>query len=199
MSQFGNLKHIVDLENLLAYKLSLIDFSSITNENIDYSWGNEDDLKAWIANDNKNAKGENGFYSIYGSDKTPINERKNNHLIWLVTPITGVNDNDVKVFDNVTIIVCSNVKESVCEERIPLLQAISDTLINKLNGSLRIKREDGVLQYSYMNRPKYAHSLTEKEKCDLKPLDLWDSVILRMDLLANNSCIKEDYFKICNN
>lgn len=204
MSQFGNLKHIVDLETLLGYRLSQIDYTSITDLDINYSWGDESELISWIKNQDDKTKYSGNFYTISGSDKTPIKKKKKYPLVWLVTPVKGVNTTDIKNFDNVSIIICSNTEKEWLnttrwKKHIPMLQAIADTIIDNLKGNIRIKRDNGVLQYSYENRPKF--SVTEKggSKDELKTLDIWDAVWLKSDLLVDDSCKDDAYFEFCNN
>lgn len=207
MSQFGDLKHIVDLETMLAYRLSQIDYTSITDETINYSWGDESELISWIKNLDDNTKYSGNFYTISGTDKLNIEKRKKYPLVWLVTPVNGVNAGDIKNFDNVTIIICSNTEESWLnasrwKQHIPMLQAIADTIIDNLKGNIRIKRDKGILQYSYRNLPKY--SISEKgekgeNKAETATIDLWDAVILKTDLLVDDSCKDEAYFEFCNN
>jgi hypothetical protein len=204
MSQFGNLRHIVDLETFLGYSLSLIDYSSITDETITYSWGDESELISWIRSKDKEVQYGGNFYTISGSDKTPIDKRKKYPLVWLVTPVKGVNATDIKNFDNVTIIICTNTEEQWLnatrwKKKMPMLQAIANEIIDRLRGSIRIKRDEGILQYSYRNLPKFA--VTEKGGSDDKTatLDLWDAVVITVDLLVDDSCKDDAYFEFCNN
>lgn len=204
MSQFGNLKHIVDLETLLGYNLSLIDFSSITIESINYSWGDESELINWLRLKDKKTQYDGSFYTISGSNKISVLKRKKYPLIWLVTPTTGVNYGDIKHFENVSIIICSNTKEEWLnstrwKKYMPMLQAIADNVIDKLRGSLRIKIDDNVLQYSFRNVPKYC--ITEKagSEDEAIALDWWDAVVIEADLIVDDSCKDEAYYTFCKN
>lgn len=204
MSQFGNLKHIVDLETLLGYRLSQIDYTSITDQAINYSWGDESELTSWIKNQDDTVKYSGNFYSISGNDKVSIEKRKKYPLVWLVTPVEGENNRDIKNFNNVTIIICSKTEEqwlnaSRWKEYIPMLQAIADTIIDNLKGNIRIRRDNGVLKYSYRNLPKYSVSEKGGENDETATLDLWDAVVLNTDLLVDDSCKDEAYFEFCNN
>ena len=203
MSQFGNLKHIVDLETLLGYRLSLIDFTSITTEAINYSWGDETELINWIRFKDQKDQYNGNFYTISGSDKNAIENKKKYPLIWLVTPVTAQNQGDIKRFNGVKLIFCSNTTEEWLNstrwsKHIPMLQGLTDKTIEKLVGGVSIVRERGVLQYSYKTIPKYAVSDNGGSGDESKTLDLWDAVVLEPDLLVNDSCRDEAYFEFCN-
>ena len=161
MSQYGKLKHIVDLETLLGYTLNKVDFSDITNDNINYSWGDESELKKWIVLKDEKTSTSGNFYNISGSLKIPVSKQKKYPLIWLVTPVEGRNESQLKSFKNVTIIICENTTEESLNadrwrDKIPTLQAITDKIIDSLRGDLKIAKDRGVLQYSYRNVPKYS-------------------------------------------
>lgn len=196
------LKHIIDLETLLGYKLSKIDFSDVTNENINYSWGDESELISWIKSKDDNSKFGGNFYTIANGVNTLIDKSKKYPLIWLATPVKGENNSDIKRFDNISIIICTNTEFSLLNKdrwgkNIPILQGIADKIIDKLKGSLRIVRNNGVLEYSYRNMPKYG--VSETVNSENKAIDLWDAVVIETSLIASNSCADEDYFKFYNN
>jgi hypothetical protein len=203
MSQYGSLKHIIDLETLLGWRLSKIDFSCITDDSITYSWGDESELINWIRNKDANEQFGGNFYNISGSDSHQINKPTKYPLIWLVTPTTGVNEGDIKRFNGVQLIICKNTTESWLnaarwKEHFPTLQAIADKIIDKLRGDVRIVTENRVLKYSYRNVPKYSVSETGNDTAKQKALDIWDAVVITTDLLTNNSCRCEDYKRFCN-
>lgn len=198
MSQYGNLQHIVDLETLLGYSLSLVDFTSITDETINYSWGDESELVNWIHHKDENISTSGNFYTISGENVIDIDKRTKYPLIWLVTPVRGVSKGDIKDFGNVRIIVASNTQEDWLnstrwKKRIPMLQAIADKVISGLKSHVKIKREQGQLQYSFMTKPKYSVKETETST-----LDLWDAVVIDVSLLVSEFCRDEAYFNFCN-
>jgi hypothetical protein len=197
MSQFGNLKHIADLETLLGWSLSNINFSNITDEIINYSWGDEKELVKWIHYKDVKTQNSGNLYTISGDVNFPICKRKKYPLVWLNTPVTGNNRNDIKEFSNVQIIVCSNTTEEWLNstrwtKHIPQLQAIADSIIENLRGAVSIKRDNGILNYNYRTIPNY--SVVDESKA----IDNWDAVVINTDLLINTNCRDESYFNFCN-
>lgn len=204
MSQYGNLKHIVDLETMLGYKLSKVDFSSITDDSISYSWGDESELINWIKLKDDKTKYGGNFYTISGTDKVNVNQKKKYPLVWLVTPVLGENQGDIKHFNRVSLIVCTNTTEEWLNstrwnKHIPMLQAIADNIIDKLKGSVRIVRNNGVLNYSYRTIPKYSVSESGGKESESKALDIWDAVVIDLELIIDSSCRDADYYNFCNN
>lgn len=203
MSQYGKLKHIVDLETVLGWRLSNIDFTSITDKTITYGWGDESELINRIHNKDSNMQFGGNFVTVSGSTTTVVNTPIKYPLIWLVTPVRSVNENDIKRFDNVRLIICTNTEEEWLnstrwKKYIPMLQAITDNIIDKLRGNIRITRDDGVLQYDYRNVPKYSVGETGGKNAKSKAMDIWDAVVLTTDLIIDDSCMNDSYYEFCN-
>ena len=201
MNQLFKLKHIADLETVLGFRLSQIDFSDITEDTINYSWGDEEEVHEWIRHMDASTQFSGNVYTVSGDDKIPVEKRKKYPLIWLVTPIEGRNT-DFKNFDGVNLIICSDTEEQWLNKtrwgkRIPMLQAIADRIIDKLRGNVRIAVEDGNLVYAFRNVPKF--SASEKGEGENKTIDLWDAVVLNLDLIIDDSCKSEAYYEFCNN
>lgn len=201
MSQFGELDYIVDLETLLGYRLSQLDFSDITDRAIHYSWGDQSELIRWIKHKDNQASSGN-FYTVSG-DKLETGDKY--PLIWMVTPVRGDNrqhTDAIKRFDRVTLIICTNTEQEWLnstrwKKDIPMLQAIANNIIDKLRGQIRLRIVGGSKQYGFSNRPNFCASETVDGK--LKALDRWDAVILDMDLLVDDTCKEKEYFDFCNN
>lgn len=201
MSQFGNLKHIVDLETLLGWRLSKIDFSSVTDCCINYSWGDQKELIKWIHHKDAKQQFEGNFFTISGNSNIPIGKRKKYPLIWLSTPnLTGQSVGTGVMYRNVDIIIATDTKEEYLnstrwKKHQHFLQAIGNEIIEKLGGGVKVYKDDGVLQYGYANKPNISADSSGEES---KAIDLWDAVVINADLIVNKECRSSEYFNFCN-
>lgn len=204
MSQYGNLKHIVDLETVLGWKLSNIDFTSITDEAINYSWGDESDLITWIKHKDDKTQFNGSFYSISGEDKIDVSEKSKYPLMWLdSTGFTSENTGIGMRFNNVNLWICSNtdstwLNSTRWNKKIPKLQALANHVISNLVGDVKIFKDRGVLKYGYRTRGNIGIGESGSKDSKSKALDIWDAVIINMQLVVSKECRSQDYFDFCN-
>lgn len=150
------------------------------NSEVAYSWGNTDALMKWIEAINK--KQIEKSLGLSNATKYP--------LIWLVEGWKGKLQAGGINFSNVIfhLAVNSNV-ESLNENRVPgfnILYSIANDFIQKMRWySLRIPKET----IGYTERSNF--SVTKGQNKESYTIDIWDTLILEMDINVNTNCIKK--------
>ncbi len=153
------------------------------NEPVAYSWGSEAALHQWIEYMNK--KQINKSLGITGSKKYP--------LIWLVEGWKAKKNIPGWKFDKVAFYIAYNSKiEIISEKRVPnfeILYKAGNDFINQLKLS-GLKIAENSIEYSQKG------NFSVKKGKDGKTIsyDVWDALIVEMELIANTNCLK----KLCS-
>lgn len=140
-----------------------------------YSWGNEDALNKWLIATNKNQI--DLALSLDNKDKYP--------LIWLVEGSKAIEITAAYKFEKVTFWISSNSKvETLNENRDFTTQyKVANELINQLKLVLKISEQS-------ISWSEKSNVSTQKES---PQSDIWDSVILTMDIIIYKNCTKNLY------
>lgn len=162
---------IHDLDYLLEHVVSGI---NCDNENVAFSYGNQDALMKWL--ENKNKSSINKFLNIPNSKKYP--------LIWLVEGWEGVNVVSGIEYRNITFhfSVNSNIP-ALNEDRKPQFEMLFD-VANKFIEQLKFSGIKVLPNLEFTKRANFLVSQNENT------IDVWDTVVLRTELLLNTNCIK---------
>lgn len=153
------------------------------NKSVAYSWGNEDALHKWIEAMNKRQLAKS--LGIDNTIKYP--------LIWLVEGWKAKENVPGVKFEKVTFYISCNSKvEALNEDRVPnfdLLYKVANDFIKELRFVIKIS--EGTISYE-----KKANFSTVSSRADKKSItsDVWDTLIVQMDLIANTNCLK----KLCS-
>lgn len=145
------------------------------NKQVAYSWGNTDALNKWIEAMNK--KQVDSILGIEGKTKYP--------LIWLVE---GWNSSEVVTgykFEKVNFWISCNSDVSTLNENrdFSIQYKVANDFIEKLKLVARIGENS--IRWS-----EQSNVSTNKES---KQSDIWDSVILTVDIIINKNCTKKLY------
>lgn len=143
------------------------------NEPVAYSWGNVDALHNWIEAMNK--KQIEKSLGMLGAKKYP--------LIWLVEGWKGSENNMFIDFDKVVFYISENSKiGTLNENRVPnfeSLYAVANEFIKQL------KRNSVVIKTNSIEYSEKANFSTNKKT---ETSDVWDTLILTIDLSLNTRC-----------
>jgi hypothetical protein len=149
------------------------------NMPVAYSWGNEDALHKWIENQNK--KQVERSLGIASSNKYP--------LIWLVEGWEAKQNVPGIKFEKVTFYISCNSKlETLNENRVPnfeLLYAVANNFTKEIKKVLKIA--EGSISYS--ERANFSTKDRVNDKTYTS--DVWDTLIVKMDLIINTNCLKK--------
>lgn len=140
-----------------------------------YSWGDTEALDKWIVSMDK--KQIESILGVSGSVKYP--------LIWLVDSWTSSEDVAGYRFKKVTFWISSNSQTSTLNENrdFTTQYQVANDLIEKIKLNFTIGKD----------------SITWSEKSNVsvskksQQSDIWDSVILTMDLVVYKNCLKKLY------
>lgn len=183
---------ILDIEKILGFVISGIDFSGISpTGEISYSWGDQDELNQWMVMKDKEISGKRAF-GVKNNSKYP--------LIWMVTPIEGETTCDGNLFADLQLIVAMDTKpewlNSTREnETMPKLVRIANHLLSGIDQhkNASILKKNGIRKlkfkkiYNYQEPSPEQYRDTENRSATLDP---WDVVTLKFDLLINDNCLK---------
>lgn len=152
-------------------------------QSVSYSWGDQQELNAWIIAKDKEIAGMRAFG---GSNKTKY------PLIWMVTPIDGKLLLRENLFERITFIICCDTKAEWLnstreKETMPMLTDLANTFLEILsqNKNAQIIRKNGQLDVTF--RKVYNYSTNGKES---ETVDIWDAIKLTFDLKINTNCLK---------
>lgn len=164
----------------MIFSLPLALKKSATNvqhdgKSVAYSWGNSDMLNKWIQS--MNNKQIESVLGIEGKTKYP--------LIWLVEGFKGSEVVAQYQFSNLTFWISVNSDVSKLNENrdFSIQYKVANDFINQLKLVATIGE----------------YSITWDEKSNVttnrgsKQTDIWDSVILTLDLRVNKNCLKKLY------
>lgn len=150
---------------------------------IAYSWGNEDALHKWVESMNKKALAKH--LGIKGTKKYP--------LIWLVEGWEGKKNTPGMKFEKVVFYIsCNSTVAALNEDRVVnfnLLYKIANDFIKELRYVIKI----GENSISYKQKSNFSTVSSREEKKSITS-DVWDTLIVEMDLIANTNCLK----KLCS-
>lgn len=151
-------------------------------QSVSYSWGDQQELNAWIIAKDKEIAGMRAF----GKNKTKY------PLIWMVTPIDGKIQLNENLFEKVTFIICCDTKAEWLnstreKETMPMLTDLANLFLETLsqNKNAQIIRKNGQLDITF--RKVYNYSTNGKES---ETVDIWDAIKLTFDLKINTNCLK---------
>jgi hypothetical protein len=147
----------------------------LNSKPVAYSWGNEDALNKWLIAMNK--KQIDRVLELDQKGKYP--------LIWLVEGAKAIEVTAGYKFEKVAFWISSNSKvETLNENRdLSVQYQIANELISKLSLVLKISEKS----ISWTEKTNVS---TNKES---QQVDIWDSVILTMDLIINKNCLRKLY------
>lgn len=162
---------IHDLDYLLEHVVSGLNCDT---ENVAFGYGNQDALMKWL--ENKNKSSINKFLNIPNSKKYP--------LIWLVEGWEGVNVVSGIEYRNITFhfSVNSNIP-ALNEDRKPQFEVLFE-VANKFIEQLKFSGIKVLPNLEFTKRANFLVSQNENT------IDVWDTVVLRTELLLNTNCIK---------
>lgn len=162
---------IHDLDYLLEHVVACLNGPS---EDASFGYGNQDALMKWL--ENKNKSSINKFLNIPNSKKYP--------LIWLVEGWEGVNVVSGIEYRNITFhfSVNSNIP-ALNEDRKPQFEM----LFNVANKFIEQLKFSGIKVLPNLEFTKRANFLVSQNE---NTIDVWDTVVLRTNLLLNTNCIK---------
>lgn len=171
---------IFDLDTALKPTATKVKHNNVP---VAYSWGNEDALHKWIEAMNKKQLAKS--LGIEGTTKYP--------LIWLVEGWKGKKHTPGMKFEKVTFYISCNSKvESLNEDRtgnFDLLYKVANDFIKELKFVIKIA-EDSI---SYEKKSNFSTVSSREAKKSITS-DVWDTLIVQMDLIANTNCLK----KLCS-
>lgn len=171
---------LFDLDNALKPTAEKVMHNS---KPVAYSWGNEDALHKWIEAMNKRQLAKS--LGIDKSIKYP--------LIWLVEGWKAKENIPGIKFEKVTFYIsCNSTVAALNEDRVPnfdLLYKVANDFIKELRFVIKISEES----ISYEKKSNFS---TVSSRIDKKSVtsDIWDTLIVQMDLIANTNCLK----KLCS-
>lgn len=165
------MKHIFDLDYGLEQLAERVVY---LNESVAYGYGNQEALLKWI--EHKNKQSVNRILGIGGAKKYP--------LIWLVEGWEGVNVVSGIEYRNITfhISVNSNIPDLNIDRKpqFKLLFHVADDFIEQLKfAGIKI-----LPNLEFTKRANFAVSQNENT------IDVWDTVVIKTNLLINTNCIK---------
>lgn len=153
-------------------------------QSVSYSWGDQQELNAWIIVKDKEIAGMRTFGGGVNKTKYP--------LIFMVTPIDGKLLLRENLFEKITFIICCDTKAEWLnstreKETMPMLTDIANTFLEILsqNKNTQIIRRNGQLDVTF--RKVYNYSTNGKES---EAVDIWDAIKLTFDLKINVNCLK---------
>lgn len=154
--------------------------SNITDNGkpISYSWGDIDALHKWIEAQNK--KASERAIGISNTKKYP--------LIWLTDSWRAEETVPGLLFKKVTFYIAKNSKvETLNENRIPNfenLYQVGNDMIKELKKWVKISQ----------NSINYYEKANLSVKNQAHATDIWDAIVIEMDIIINTNCIK----KLCS-
>lgn len=169
------------IEHILDKNKSELEAISPT-KSVSYSWGDQQELNAWIISKDKEIAGMRTF----GKNKTKY------PLIFLVTPIDGKLLLRENLFEKITFIICCDTKAEWLnstreKETMPMLTDLANLFLEILSQdkNAQIIRKNGQLDVTF--RKVYNYSTNGKES---ETVDIWDAIKLTFDLKINTNCLK---------
>ncbi len=151
-------------------------------EPVAYSWGNEAALHQWIESMNK--KQINKALGLPGAKKYP--------LIWLVEGWKAKQDLSGYKFTKVVFYISVNSKvDTLNENRVPNFDEIykvANDFVSKLRLVLKIAEKS----IGYEEKANF--SVKKGNDGKALTIDVWDTLIVEMDLIVNTNCLK----KLCS-
>lgn len=184
---------ILPVEQIVGYILNEnnTDFwgCSPTNE-VSYSWGDQQELTAWILAKDNEISGMRAFGKANKS-KYP--------LIFMVAPLDGEILHSENYFRGITFIVCCDTQaewlNSTRENKtMPMLTNLANKLIEILSKSKysEIIKENGTPKVTYRKIYNYplsnVRNFAQVSKQN-ETIDIWDAITLKFDLKINNNCL----------
>lgn len=171
---------LFDLDNALKPTAEKVMHNS---KPVAYSWGNEDALHKWIEAMNKRQLAKS--LGIDKSIKYP--------LIWLVEGWKAKENIPGIKFEKVTFYIsCNSTVAALNEERVPnfdLLYKVANDFIKELRFVIKISEESII----YEKKSNFSTVSSRQDKKSITS-DVWDTLIVQMDLIANTNCLK----KLCS-
>lgn len=149
---------------------------------ISYSWGDIDALHKWLEAQNKKAS----------ERALGINNGKKYPLIWLTDSWKAEENVPGLKFNNVTFYIAKNSKvETLNENRVPNfdnLYQVGNDMIKELKRWIKIS-DNSIKYYERANL-----SVKKSGKSQSYTHDIWDAIVIEMDIIINTNCIK----KLCS-
>jgi len=171
---------LFDLDNALKPTAEKVMHNS---KPVAYSWGNEDALHKWIEAMNKRQLAKS--LGIDKSIKYP--------LIWLVEGWKAKENIPGIKFEKVTFYIsCNSTVAALNEDRVPnfdLLYKVANEFIKELRFVIKISEES----ITYEKKSNFSTVSSRQDKKSITS-DVWDTLIVQMDLIANTNCLK----KLCS-
>jgi len=185
-----------DLERVLGYLISKMDFSKVTENQINYHWGDQTELNRYLI-----LKGEN--IAVKNALKGQNEQLELKYpLIWLVLPNTGVKaEADWVIHRGTRLVIAKNTRTDVLNATrwnvsFSLLSGIANILLNKLNGKFtQVYQSNQIPQVKVTKYPLY--SVNGKDNITI---DVWDALVLDIDIIVKTDCITNEilnYDKLC--
>lgn len=195
-----NRQEIISLESLMAYYLSNIDFSSVYNGTINYSFGDESEVVKWVNNKDVSIQTSGNLYKLGTTEKV---ETTKYPLIWMNSPVLGINsDGSINQFKDVEIIITTLAYDELNPDKwrgtMPLVTKIANYLISKFVGYISILEENGIKKFNHRYFADF--SIAEYEAFDKgkgsyrssgKAQDRWDAVKIICDIVATKGCLTD--------
>lgn len=185
-----------DLERVLGYLISRMDFSNITDKKVNYHWGDQIELNRYLTWKGENIAVKN---AIKGQNEQ---EELKYPLIWLVLPNTGIKgESDWVIHRGTRLVISKNTRSELLNDTrwnvsFLLLSGIANTFLNKINGKFtQIWQSNQIPQVKITKFPLY--SINRKDNV---VIDVWDALVLDLDLIVKTDCITDEilnYDKLC--
>jgi len=142
---------------------------------IAFSWGNSDMLNKWI--DSMNKKQIEAVLGINGKIKYP--------LLWLVEGWKSSETVNGYKFENVSFWISCNSDVSTLNENRDF--TIQYEIANEFISKLKLMATIGNKSISWTEKSNVSVNRESKQT------DVWDSVILTMDIIVNKNCLTKLY------
>lgn len=174
--------YIANIEKVLKRLISESVFEDNGNQfPLSFSWGDQKELLQWIRTKDKNIAALRAISE--NASKYP--------LIWLA-PCKGHRHSKKEFLFSVTLIVSQItdpewLNETRWNTTMAFLEKVANFVIGAINSdrNLSIKRDDGVEKISFEFAPNYS-----TDNKGNNTLDIWDAIIIEMDLIMNINCLK---------